>query len=146
MSRRNRITMVIVLALAGLAVLAAVGCSSESEPSHIANPASEYCVEQGGTLDIRTDADGGEVGYCQFDDDTECEEWAFYRGECGPGGEAEGAGLANPASQHCVDQGGKVEIRTEADGEVGYCLFADGSECEEWAFYRGDCAPGTSKP
>jgi putative hemolysin len=50
--------------------------------------------------------------------------------------------LANPASKHCVDQGGKLEIRTEAGGEVGYCLFDDGSECEEWAFFRGDCAPG----
>jgi hypothetical protein len=21
-------------------------------------------------------------------------------------------------------------------------LFEDGSECDEWAFYRGECAPG----
>ena len=40
-------------------------------------------------------------------------------------------GLPNPASAHCAEQGGKLEIRTEARGEVGYCLFPDGSECEE---------------
>lgn len=51
--------------------------------------------------------------------------------------------LANPASQYCVDQGGRLEIRDEAAGQTGYCIFEDGSECEEWAFYRGECEPGT---
>ena len=55
-------------------------------------------------------------------------------------------GMPNPASVYCADQGYKLEIRTEAGGEVGYCLFEDGSECEEWAFFRGDCAPGKSTP
>jgi putative hemolysin len=46
-----------------------------------------------------------------------------------------------------VDQGYELEIRTEdGGGEVGYCIFTDGTECEEWAFYRGECAPGTPKP
>jgi putative hemolysin len=50
--------------------------------------------------------------------------------------------MPNPASVHCVDEGGELEIRDEAGGQVGYCLFPDGSECEEWAFFRGECAPG----
>jgi putative hemolysin len=54
--------------------------------------------------------------------------------------------LANPASKYCVDQGGRLEIRGEAAGETGYCIFEDGSECEEWAFYRGECAPGAPAP
>jgi len=53
-----------------------------------------------------------------------------------------GQAIGNPASENCLKQGGKVEIRMEASGEVGYCLFADGSECEEWAFMRGECIPG----
>ena len=53
------------------------------------------------------------------------------------------AAMANPASTYCVDKGGKVEIRDEAGGQVGYCVFPDGSECEEWAFYRGQCSPGS---
>ncbi len=48
--------------------------------------------------------------------------------------------MANPASKYCVDQGYKLEIRDEAGGQVGYCIFPDGSECEEWAFYRGECS------
>jgi len=49
------------------------------------------------------------------------------------------SGLANPASAFCEEGGGKVDIREEADGQVGYCVFPDGSECEEWAYYRGEC-------
>lgn len=51
-------------------------------------------------------------------------------------------GMANPASVFCEEQGGQLEIRTgAAGGQVGFCLFPDGSECEEWAFYRGECQP-----
>lgn len=51
----------------------------------MANPASVYCVEQGGELDIRMDAQGGQYGVCIFADGTECGEWAYFRGECQPG-------------------------------------------------------------
>ena len=51
-------------------------------------------------------------------------------------------GLANPASVFCEENGGTLEIRDQAAGQVGYCVFPDGSECEEWAYYRGECAPG----
>jgi inhibitor of cysteine peptidase len=55
--------------------------------------------------------------------------------------------MANPASKFCVDQGYKIEIRTADDGsQQGFCIFSDGTECEEWAFYRGECGPGTPKP
>ena len=53
------------------------------------------------------------------------------------------ADMANPASQFCEARGFQSEIRDEADGQVGYCLFPDGSECEEWAYYRGECTPAS---
>jgi len=57
--------------------------------------------------------------------------------------EEDGPGLPNPASVHCEEQGGTVDIRTGDDGgQVGYCVFDDGSECEEWAYFREECAPG----
>ncbi len=104
----------------------------------IANPASENCVKAGGTVDIRQ-GDGGEVGYCVFADGSECEEWALMRGECQPGAQAN---MPNPASENCIKAGGTVDIRQGDGGEVGYCVFADGSECEEWALMRGECQPG----
>jgi len=49
-------------------------------------------------------------------------------------------GMANPASTYCVQSGYKLEIRTGTDGgQYGACLFPDGAECEEWAFFRDEC-------
>jgi putative hemolysin len=56
------------------------------------------------------------------------------------------AALPNPASAYCEQQGGRLEIRTDASGgQAGFCLFADGSECEEWAYFRGECSPGAAQ-
>lgn len=53
------------------------------------------------------------------------------------------SGVVNPASAYCGDQGGKLEIVTSTDGsQSGICLFKDGSKCEEWAFFRGECKVG----
>ena len=54
--------------------------------------------------------------------------------------------MANPASVYCVEQGYTLEIRDEAGGQVGYCIFPNGAECEEWAFYRGECTVPESYP
>ena len=55
---------------------------------------------------------------------------------------SEGAGLPNPASAYCLEQGYEHEIRTAADGsQSGVCIFPDGSECDEWAYFRGECGP-----
>lgn len=63
-----------------------LGCyeveSVESNNLQLANPASVYCQQQGGRLEIRTDATGGQQGICLFPGGKECEEWAFFRGEC----------------------------------------------------------------
>jgi putative hemolysin len=61
-------------------------------------------------------------------------------------GVREDTGLPNPASAYCEEQGGTLEIRSGEGGQVGVCVFADGSECDEWAFFRGECAPGDSAP
>jgi putative hemolysin len=54
-------------------------------------------------------------------------------------------GMANPASVFCEQNAGKLEIRTAEDGrQTGYCKFSDGSECEEWAYMRGECKAGDS--
>ncbi|NTW43342.1 MAG: DUF333 domain-containing protein [Anaerolineaceae bacterium] len=54
------------------------------------------------------------------------------------------AGMPNPASVYCTQQGHKHEIRTADDGsQNGICIFPDGSTCDEWAYYRGECGPVT---
>ena len=134
--------------LIGMTLL--VACSSGSGGAQtptpvptaaLPNPASTYCVQHGGKLDVRGDATG-EVGLCVFSDGSACEEWAYYRGECKPGGQTAtpvaGAGMANPASVYCGQHGGKLELRQDASGgQAGTCVFSDGSRCDEWAYRHG---------
>jgi len=56
---------------------------STSNNAGMANPASTFCVKNGYKIEIRKNADGSEYGMCIFSDGKECEEWKFYRKECG---------------------------------------------------------------
>jgi putative hemolysin/predicted secreted protein len=108
------------------------------------------CGQVGGTIEIRTDASGGQYGMCTFANGTSCEEWALFNDKvCRPGvtaatTTAAGAGMANPASVACVNSGGKLEIKKDATGgEYGMCTFANGTSCEEWALFNDKvCKPG----
>ena len=55
--------------------------------------------------------------------------------------ESADTGLANPASVYCEEQGGAVDMREGEGGTYGVCVFPDGSECDEWAYFRGECTP-----
>ena len=48
-------------------------------------------------------------------------------------------GLGNPASIYCVELGYEWSVETGELGDYGMCTFPDNSECEEWAFWRGEC-------
>ena len=48
-------------------------------------------------------------------------------------------GIANPASEFCVKQGGSLEIKKEPTGEVGYCKM-NGQVIEEWEYFRSQQA------
>lgn len=50
--------------------------------------------------------------------------------------------LANPASEKCVRDGGADKVLYGPQGQYGLCLFTDGSVCEEWAYFRGECVKG----
>ncbi len=73
---------------AGLVAITLLGgCGDdESEPTDtdtgIANPASVFCEEQGGTVEIVDEADG-QVGYCNLPDGTRIEEWEYFEQETG---------------------------------------------------------------
>jgi len=51
-------------------------------------------------------------------------------------------GIPNPASVNCEQNGNTLEIQTADDGsQSGICVFPDGSTCDEWAYFRGECGP-----
>ena len=53
------------------------------DQAKLANPAAGYCKDQGFKYETRKDDQGNEYGVCIFDDGTECDAWAYFRGECG---------------------------------------------------------------
>ena len=50
----------------------------------------------------------------------------------------ENAELANPASVYCEENGWTLQIEDWA----WLCMFADGSYCEEWSYFSGECKQG----
>jgi hypothetical protein len=74
------VTMAVVVAACG------TGNGDVTDEPGLPNPASVYCQEQGGRLEIRQEPDGGgSYGVCIFPDGTECEEWALFNKKCEQG-------------------------------------------------------------
>lgn len=82
------------------------------------NPASVYCEQDGNTLEIRTAADGSQSGVCVFPDGSTCDEWAYFRGECGP------------ATQKNATPAATVEATVNASG--GYMPPGTAEEITDW--------------
>jgi putative hemolysin len=117
-----------------------------TSPSQIANPASENCVMQGGTLTIQKRGDGGEYGVCLFEDNRQCEEWALLRGDCPVDG-LKITGYITLAAQYCAISGGAYQIadNSNTEQEQGTCTFKNGQTCDVWDYYNGKCDFNTAE-
>lgn len=80
---------------------------TDAPQANMPNPASVYCTQKGNKPEIRTAADGSQTGICVLPDSSTCDEWAYYRGECG---------LAAQTSPIPVMT---IEATTEASGDMG---------------------------
>ncbi len=131
--------------LLAVALLAACVPVSAPATTGIANPASENCVKQGGTLQIEERGDGGQFGVCYFEDNLQCEEWALFRGEC-PAGGVKVTGYATPAGRYCALTGGTYAVTgsSGAADEQGTCTLPNGATCDAWAYYNGTCDATTA--
>ena len=47
-----------------------------------------------------------------------------------------GLQLPNPASVYCIERGGSINIKESPQGDVTTCVLSDGTEIDEWAYYR----------
>jgi uncharacterized protein len=84
-ARERRLIRQAVLILA--VIVAVPACGDDAQPANtstvgIANPASEFCIANGGHVDIVNDG-GGQLGYCNLPDGTRIEEWEYYRSHTG---------------------------------------------------------------
>jgi putative hemolysin len=78
------------LATASMGLLLVVACGARPAPAPVPagpyilpNAASEYCLAEGYQFEVLAQ-EGDTTGYCIFPDDTRCELWAFYEGQCTP--------------------------------------------------------------
>jgi putative hemolysin len=88
MKHKLLIATVVILALviAGAAIYL-IPRADKSSNTQIANPASQYCEQQGYRVEIVTAPDGSQSGNCVAPSGNKCDEWAFYRKECSLGEE-----------------------------------------------------------
>ncbi len=88
MKSNKLLILVIVIVISVL-----TGCKpadvAQASEQQIANPASVYCEQTGNRHEIITTADGSQSGICYFSDGSSCDEWAYFRGECGPAAQAD---------------------------------------------------------
>jgi putative hemolysin len=134
-------SLVLVSCITAALASAAVACTDDSseggnpviEPKPLtedergsvgpANPASVYCAKLG------YKAEGEQ---CIFPDGTSCEQWAFWRAQCGQ------------SFSYCNRQGGQVK-NEEADAggfttNSAVCTLKDGKRCDEHRFHEsGKC-------
>ena len=115
---------------------------TQKPAGQIANPASENCMKQGGTLTMQKRGDGGEYGICMFEDNRQCEEWALLHGECPVGGRKI-TGYVTLAAQYCAITGGTYQVtgNSNTDQEQGSCTFKNGQTCDVWDYFAGKCNP-----
>jgi len=78
--KKTTLWIVALLAVATLAGCNKAPVENPEQNAEIANPASVYCEENGGTLVLEEGA-----WLCMFEDGSYCEEWAYQRWECQPG-------------------------------------------------------------
>jgi TolB protein len=148
MSNNRLVVLGFSLALAVTAAL--IGCTPATSPTpagQMANPASVNCLDQGGTLEIETRADGGQYGVCLFEDNRQCEEWALFNGDCPVGG-IKVTGFVTDAARFCAITGGSYTVtgNPNTPDEQGTCTFKSGAICDAWDFYNGVCTADTGSP
>jgi putative hemolysin len=125
---KNYKTVILLIGIGGIAS----ACTPQKKMA-LANPASQYCIEQGGTIHIEKGPDGGARGICLFGDNRQCEEWALFRGDCPIGG-VKITGYTTPASTYCAIRGGKV-LENETK-----CQLPSGKICSVQDVYEGKCS------
>lgn len=134
----NKHLMIIALLLVISLSACAKKLEAQNDNAQIANPASTYCIEQGGKLEIRENPEG-QYGVCILPDGTECEEWAYYRKECSVKQSEEACREEN--YQCCKGSGENIScIRAEVECAVGYAQEFLGCDLEK-CMPRWNCVP-----
>jgi uncharacterized protein len=106
-----------------------IGSNSNNNPN-IADPASVYCINSGYKTEITSNSEGQEV-FCIFPNNSRCDEWKFFQGECGQ------------EYTFCNIHGGELILTNQGcqfSQNCTICKLASGKECDEFSYSKGDCS------
>lgn len=103
------------------------------EQSQLANPATIFCINTtGASWQVKEDAQGNQQGICLFQDQSWCDEWDYYRGDCEPGFNYTKCGDQFWGKMSCppdyVQVCARIEIGTNAPYQVRYEEFTNPCE------------------
>jgi putative hemolysin len=112
--------------------------------ANMPNPASVYCKQNGNQLEIRTAADGSQSGVCVFPDGGTCDEWAYYRGECGPAAQKSlTPAMTIEAATEASGGGPGGSVGTEVQGSGGYMPPGSAEAIADWRGVIKSTEPGS---
>jgi putative hemolysin len=131
------ILLIALTACAALQVQAPEPTATETPQVNMPNPASVYCEQNGNKLEIHTAADGSQYGICVFPDGGTCDEWAYFRGECGP------AAQKSPTPTMTVEATSTASGgNTQENASGGYMPPGTSEEIVDWWGVIKSTAPG----
>ncbi|WP_170470233.1 amidohydrolase family protein [Ruegeria arenilitoris] len=88
----------------------------------IANPAAEFCIEQGGRYEIRKDASGATQGICILKGGTEIDAWEYLRRERAKLAPTSAPGRIAQSLQEGLDQRARMRLMmSRAYSDLGLC-------------------------
>lgn len=111
-------TLIIAASAGGLALAADGNDDADNgADTGMANPASVFCEEQGGTVEIVADEDGNQRGNCQLADGSEIDEWEYWRQFHGSGVDAPETGGLTPLAPQGIPEPDPSDVVLFIDGE-----------------------------
>jgi putative hemolysin len=127
------IILMALTACTSLRVQTPVPAGTEIPQANMPNPASVYCEQNGNKLEIRTAADGSQNGVCVFLDGSTCDEWAYFRGECGPAAQPSlTPAMTAEATANASGGGPGGSGNTGENGSGGYMPPGTTEELTDW--------------
>lgn len=135
-TKRHILITIFLLIVTALYIWFIYGAPDSSVGNNVTlgNPASNYCVDSGGTLSIERDGSGGEYGLCHFEDNRSCEEWTMFRGDCPIGG-VKTTGYDTIDQKFCAWTGGSTISEPNS-----MCTFKNGTSCSTLDLYNRTCS------
>jgi len=137
------IVLMALTACTSFRVQTSESAGTDMPQANMPNPASVYCEQNGNTLEIRTAVDGSQNGVCVFPDGSTCDEWAYFRGECGPAAQKSPTpDTTAEATPEASGGGPGGSGGTGGDGSGGYMPPGTTEEIADWRGVIKSTEPG----